>query len=463
MDQAPSATLAIGIEQRLSAPRTGLFGLQHLLALTGIWIFPVLIGQSLQLSQVQVSYIVQGCFLMTGIITVLQSSRLLKLPIVQGPTAGFFVALSAAGATFGLGTAFGSMMVAGLICMALSIPIKQFGLFGHISKLSSSPIVFGTLFVIIGAQLASIGVSGWFGVSGTPGYGAPNFWVSVVTVITVLGCLIFGGNSVVRRAAIVWGIAAGTLVAAVAGLWTPSGAGSVPLVHAPTWLPFGFGVEWSVVVVMMLAFFQAGAESAGMYSLVGSWGGQRVGLSRTNRGLFTEFFGTTVGSLFGGIGTTSYPENAGIVRVTGVGSRFVTAAAGGAAIVLAFIPGISLFIAGLPSPVLSAASTILFGIIAMSGVQLLSTVEWDDLNLAVAAPAFIIALGLQFLPASIMAGISPSVAAIVGSPMMLGIIMLVVLHLIVNVGIRPMLERGRPADAVPPAVTALAVPPSSNV
>ncbi|TFV56072.1 hypothetical protein E4P41_16225 [Geodermatophilus sp. DF01-2] len=438
--------LKVGFDEKLPAARTGLFGLQHLLALTGIWIFPVLIGQALELTQVEVSYIVQGCFLLTGLVTILQSSRLLKLPIVQGPTAVFFVAIVASGAAFGLGTAFGSMVVAGLISMALAIPIKKFGLFGQLARFSSSPIVFGTLFVIIGAQLATIGLSGWFGVPGTPGYGALSFWISVLTVLAVLAFMIFGGQSVLKRGAIVWGIAVGTIAAAMAGIWSPSFAEGVSVISAPQPLPFGFGVQWSVVLLMLLAFLQAGAESAGMYSLVGSWGAEKVSLERTNRGLFTEFLGTSVGALFGGIGTTSYPENAGIVRVSGVGSRFVTAAAGVAALVLAFIPPVGLFIAGLPSPVLAAASTILFGVIAMSGVQLLADVEWDDLNMAVAAPSFIISLGLLFLPEDLTEGLSPAWATVVDNPMMVGIVMLIVLHILINVLIRPLVGRRRGRD-----------------
>lgn len=38
---AHTAVLKVGFDERMSPARTGLFGLQHLLALTGIWIFPV--------------------------------------------------------------------------------------------------------------------------------------------------------------------------------------------------------------------------------------------------------------------------------------------------------------------------------------------------------------------------------------------------------------------------------------
>ena len=64
---------------------------------------------------------------LAGVVTVLQSSRIVRLPIVQGPTAAFFAALLAAGAAYGLDVAFGSMIDAGLIFMALTIPVGRFG------------------------------------------------------------------------------------------------------------------------------------------------------------------------------------------------------------------------------------------------------------------------------------------------------------------------------------------------
>ncbi|GAA2018566.1 hypothetical protein GCM10009756_03700 [Pseudokineococcus marinus] len=433
--------LAVLPEDRLPLGRTAFFGAQHLLALTGIFIFPVLIGSALELEVAQVGQIVQACFLLTGVVTVLQSSRLLRLPIVQGPTAAFFLAIVSAGTAYGLGTAFGSMVVAGLVFMALSIPVGRLGLMGHVSAVASHPVVFGSLFVIIGAQLAAIGLPGWFGTAGTPSFGAPSFAVAAVTALVVVACLVLGRQGLAKRGAVVWGIAAGTATAGLLGVWSAS----LPteLVGLPELLPFGFGVAWPAVLLMLLAFLQAGTESMGMYSLVGGWAGQRVDRQRVNRGLFTEFAGTAVGALFGGIGTTSYPENAGIVRVTGVGSRYVTMAAGVFAVALAFVPAVGLFVAGLPGPVLAAASTILFGSIVVGGIQMLSGVEWDDINLAVVGPSVVVALGAQFLPADVMATAPETVSGLVSSPMMVGVVLLLVLHVLLNVLARPRLERSR--------------------
>lgn len=436
--------LQVGIEDKLSIGANITYGFQHLLALTGIFLFPVLIGQALGLESSVIGYMIQACFLTTGIVTILQSGKMLRLPVVQGPTAAFFVAVLSAGASVGLGTAFGSMAVAGIIFMLLSIPIRRFGLIGHVNKFIAPPIVYGTLLVIIGAQLADIGLKNWFG-SAEIGV---NFAASIVTVLVVLGLMIFGGNTILRRGALLWGIIVGTVFYAIFGTTNFSSVASAGWFSLPVIFPFGFGISIPIVILMLLAFLQASAEAVGMYTLLTKWGGQQLSTERVNRGLFGEFLGCTLGAVFGGLGTTSYPENIGIVRVSGIGSRYVTMTAGIMAIILGLIPKVGMFIASLPGPVLSAASTILFGIIAISGIQMVSKVVWDELNLAVAGSSFIISLGTLYLPEELTQGLPLAIQSVVTQPMLVGVVMLIVLNTVVNFWIRPMLERRSVPDAV---------------
>ncbi|WP_229068456.1 uracil-xanthine permease family protein [Actinoplanes sp. DH11] len=440
--------LDVGFDDRVAPPKLVLFALQHLLTLSAIWVFPVLIGITLGLATGDVTRMIQASFLLAGVVTVLQSSRIVRLPIVQGPTAAFFAALLAAGAAYGLDAAFGSMIVAGLIFMGLTVPVRRFGVLMHVLRFATDPLVFGTLCVIIGAQLATLGLPGWFGSEGLPGYGWDLFWIGLVTLLTVVACLLFGGDTLVRRAAVLIGMLAGSVLAAATGLWSVPDLSGVSFLGPPAWLPFGLAVQWPAVLLMLLAFLESSAEAVGMYTLVSRWGGTELSRDRINRGLFTEYAGSVAGALFGGIGTASYPENAGIVRVTRVGSRFVTMAAGVIAIALAFLPVVSAFVAGLPGAVLAAASTVLFGIIAMSGVQMMSAVRWDDLNLTVAGTAFVLALGGQWLPEAMVATMPDWARALVTTPMMFGAVLLIVLNATVNHGLRPVLARraesGRP-------------------
>ncbi|WP_437890542.1 uracil-xanthine permease family protein [Phytobacter sp. V91] len=430
-----SETLSVGIDVKLPPTQTLMLALQHLLALTGIWVFPVIIGSALNLTSQQTGMMVQACFFTTGIVTMLQSGRLLRLPVVQGPTAAFMVAVLGSAHSVGLGTTFGSMFVAALIFAALSVPLKRLGIMGLLIRYISPPIVFGTLLVIIGAQLASIGPAGWFSTT-SGGTLATSALAALITVITVIGCMVFTRNEVVKRGALLWGIVVGVVAFSLMTPWQLPDLSQMPFISLPGFFAFGFGVSLPVVLLMMLAFLQASAEAMGMYSLLADWGGQTLTTQRVNRGLFTEFLGCAVGAAAGGLGTTSYPENVGIIRVSGVGSRFVTFTAGGIALALGLLPQVGLLLASLPGPVLSAASSILFGIIAISGIQMMARVHWDELNLAVAAPAFILSMGSMYLPASVLEQLPESAKGIVAQPMMMGVILLILLNLIINVLVR---------------------------
>lgn len=440
LDNSP---LQVRIEQKLSIQENILFGLQHLLGLTGIWLFPGLIGLALGLDASTVGYIVQVCFLTTGIVTILQSSQILKLPVVQGPTAAFFVAILATGKTLGLGVAYGSMTVASLIFGALSIPFKKWGLIGYLAKFITPPIVFGSLLLIIGGQLASLGVSGWFGTQGTAGYPGFNLLVALIVVVAILLFMTLGGNTILRRGAILWGVVVGTIVYGIFGKFDVSAVAHASILSLPKIYPFGFAVNAGIVLLMCICYLHATSEAIGMYTLLTGWDGQTLDTERVNRGIFTEVLGCAIGSIFGGIATTSYPENIGIIRVSGIGSRFVTMTAGILAVILGLLPKVGTLIAVIPSPVLSGACTILFGVIAYSGIQLLGKVEWDELNLAVAATAFIVALGTQFMPSDIVKMVPISLQTIITQPMLVGVILLITLNIIINMGIRPFLERKR--------------------
>ena len=68
----------------------------------------------------------------------------------------------------------------------------------------------------------------------------------------------------------------------------------------------------------------------------------------------------------------------GMLRTTRVGSRYATLAAGILLIVLGGIVKFDMLLVMVPQPVVSAAATLLFGVVFMHGVRMLAMVEWDE-------------------------------------------------------------------------------------
>ncbi|MFV0529786.1 MAG: uracil-xanthine permease family protein [Lachnospiraceae bacterium] len=436
-----TSPLTVAVNQKMSPGELILFAVQHLLGITFLLVVPGLIGAACGLSDAEVGYLVQACFFTVGLVTILQSCFMLKLPAVHGPTAVFMSAILTTGVAFGLGTAYGSLFVAGGIVALLSIPIKKFGLIGKCTKFLTAPIVFGTLLLIIGTQLSQIAIPGSFGTAGTTGYPWLGISTAVITILATIGFMLFGKDGIMKRGAMLWGIIIGTICYAVIGGIDISSVASASVVSAPKLFPFGFSINPGVVVLMLLAYLHSTSEALGMYNLLAGWDNQKVSEQRANGGIFGMAIGNMIGSAIGGVPTTTYPENVGIIRVTGVGSRFATCLMGVMALLLGFFPKIGMLIAVIPSSVLSGATVVLFGMIAFSGVQHLKEVAWDDMNIVTAAVPFIIALGCMFLPESVTSLLPVSVQSIVTQPMLVGIILLVIFNAVINMLLRPIQER----------------------
>jgi xanthine/uracil permease len=85
-----------------------------------------------------------------------------------------------------------------------------------------------------------------------------------------------------------------------------------------------------------------------------------------------------------------------------------------------------------PLPVISAAATLLFGIVFMHGVHILADVKWDDRQLIAAGLAFIAGLGGLFVPQDVMQAMPLTLRLLIQQPVILGGVTLVVLHSILS-------------------------------
>ena len=110
-----------------------------------MFVFPGLLGRSFNMPPEQIAYLYGMTFAVCGVITVLQSVLLLRLPIMQGPYAGSFAAMMAVGHLQGggLGAAYGSFFVASLIWCALTMPVRRISFIGLFARFLRAPIISG--------------------------------------------------------------------------------------------------------------------------------------------------------------------------------------------------------------------------------------------------------------------------------------------------------------------------------
>jgi xanthine/uracil permease len=102
-----------------------------------------------------------------------------------------------------------------------------------------------------------------------------------------------------------------------------------------------------------------------------------------------------------------------------------------------FVSKFDAIFVSIPSNVVAAAAVVLFGVIAASGVESLSRVKWDDLNFLIFGPPFLLSIGGLFITEQTLESFPLIVRQILPQPLFTGPVLLFVLYLVVEKGIRP--------------------------
>ena len=93
---------------------------------------------------------------------------------------------------------------------------------------------------------------------------------------------------------------------------------------------------------------------------------------------------------------TSFSQNVGLVGVTGVKSRFVCVAGGIIMLIMGLVPKLGALVESVPLFVLGGAGIVMFGMVAATGIRILSGVDYKTSrnNLYVVA----ISIGFGMIP-----------------------------------------------------------------
>ena len=250
------------------------------------------------------------------------------------------------------------------------------------------------------AQVAAGGVPQGLKLAPTvpnPLYAAPgNILIAVLVLATILLIARFGRGFVANIAVLV-GILVGGIIAAALGLM------HFEKVAAAAWFapikPFHFGTptfDPVMILTMTMVMLVVMIESTGMFLALGDIVDQRIDQPRLAAGLRADGVGTLLGGIFNTFPYTSFSQNVGLVGVTGVRSRHVCVAGGIIMIVLGLIPKMGALVESLPTTVLGGAGLVMFGMVAATGVRILSRVDFatNRHNLFIVA----ISIGMGMIP-----------------------------------------------------------------
>jgi uracil-xanthine permease len=277
--------------------------------------------------------------------------------------------------------ALGGIFCAGVALALIGLIIDRAGY--RVIEFLLPPVVTGAIVALIGLNLAPVAKDQF-----SQQAGIALFTLAAILLATV------GLRGLPAKLSVFLGVAAGYVFAAILGKVDWSG------VHAADWVGFpDFTTptfdSHAILLIVPAVVLVLIAENAAHVKAVAAMTERDLD-PLIGRSIMADGAATTLAGAFGGVGTTTYAENIGVMGLTRVYSTLAYIIAGLIAIALALLPKFGAVISAIPVGVLGGAVTVLFGLIAVLGARIWieANVDFrDPVNLTTAAVALIVGAG----------------------------------------------------------------------
>lgn len=365
------------VDEVLPLPRLFALGLQHVLVMYANAVaVPLILGGALHLPKDQIALLINADLFACGVATLVQTVGFgpfgIRLPIIMGVTAVSISPMLAMAAMPGVGLPgiYGAVLVGGLFGLCAAPFVK------YVLRFFPA-VVTGTIITMIGVVLTRVGVSWAGGGAGAPDFGAPAYLAIAGLVLAVILLVVKLATGFVQNMAVLIGITTGYVLTIALGWPDFSGIQNESLFRIV--LPLQFGLPQFFLVpclTMCLVMTIVFIEATGMFLALGAMTGRPVDAGDVTRGLRADALGTIIGAIFNTFPYVSYSQNIGLVGVTGVYSRWVCVAGGVIMLALGLVPKLAFIVASVPPCVLGGAGFVMFGMVAATGIRILSTVDF---------------------------------------------------------------------------------------
>lgn len=407
-------------------------GFQHLLAMySGDVLVPLLIGQYLHFSTLQMTYLVSIDIFMCGVATLLQLRRTaitgIGLPVVLGCAVQAVTPLESIGGKLGITYMYGAIIAAGIFVFLIA------GFFAKLKRFFP-PVVTGSLITIIGFTLVPVGFQDLGGGAATAHtFGNPsNLLIGFLTIVIILVFNAFG-RGFVKSIAILLGILIASFIAGAMGFVSLKPVSEAAWFHAPQLFFFGvpkFNV--SAMVTMMLVSLTTMIESTGVFFALSDITGRKLTSKDLERGYRAEGIAAILGGLFNTFPYSTFSENVGVLKMSGVKTRRPVYYAAFLLLLLGLLPKVGALATIIPTPVLGGAMIVMFGMVGVQGVQILHKVDFsNNANLLTASVSIGLGLGVTMYP-HIFQYLPTEIQIILGNGIVVTSVSAVLLNLLFN-------------------------------
>ena len=419
--------------------------LQHLVAMIVGCVTPaIIIANALGLPQSERVLLIQVSLVMSAVTTLIELFPIggklgSGLPVMFGISFAYLPSMQAiVGGGGDIATIAGAMVVGGIVAAVVGVFVKKIRRF-------FPPIITGTVVFTIGLSLYPTAINYMAGGAGNTYevvvlrkgstsalvHGSWQNWAVAAFTLIVVMVMSNKGKGICKLAAILLGMIAGYIVAAVFGMVDLSEVRDAAWFSLPQFMHFGIKFEFSACIALALLFAINAIQAIGDLTATTVGGLNREPTDQELQGGIVTYGLTNVlSAFFGSLPTATYSQNVGIVTTNKVVNRVVFALAGGFLLLAGLIPKFSAILTTIPQCVLGGATITVFSTIAMTGMKLIASETISPRNTTIVGLSAALGVGIS-QSSSALSQFPESITIIFGkTPVVIATIMAVLLNLI---------------------------------
>ena len=419
--------------------------LQHLVAMIVGCVTPaIIIANALGLPQSERVLLIQVSLVMSAVTTLIELFPIggklgSGLPVMFGISFAYLPSMQAiVGGGGDIATIAGAMVIGGIVAAVVGVFVKKIRRF-------FPPIITGTVVFTIGLSLYPTAINYMAGGAGNTYevvvlrkgltsalvYGSWQNWAVAAFTLIVVMVMSNKGKGICKLAAILLGMIAGYIVAAVFGMVDLSEVRDAAWFSLPRFMHFGIKFEFSACIALALLFAINAIQAIGDLTATTVGGLNREPTDQELQGGIVTYGLTNVlSAFFGSLPTATYSQNVGIVTTNKVVNRVVFALAGGFLLLAGLIPKFSAILTTIPQCVLGGATITVFSTIAMTGMKLIASETISPRNTTIVGLSAALGVGIS-QSSSALSQFPESITIIFGkTPVVIATIMAVLLNLI---------------------------------
>jgi len=435
-----NSKLLFRLEDKPPIWQASLTAFQHFLAIfVSIMTAPLLVCIGMGLGPAETNFIISSSLFVSGIGTIIQVVRFgpigAKLLCIQGTSFTFIGALILASASLQdrydihqtLGILFGSAAAGGLTVMLASLFLTKL-------KTILTPTVTGVAVVLLGISLVSAmfaNLTREYQQTVAANHSTTPFFIMSIGVVLIILLFTRSKSPWLRLSAISIGLGVGYLFALLTGQVNFAPLAELPLVFIPQVFNYPFGFDWGVFFILLPVYFVTVAESIGDITATSTLSRQPINTpsywQRVRCGVMADGFNSVIASIFSSFPSTTFSQNNGVIRLTGVASRYVGLYVALFLILASMFPILGGLFQVMPGALLFGALGLMFALICVSGFQIIKSSSNNVRSWSIATATIFTALSLSHFAMGIDT-LSPQVAIFLQTPIATGIVIAVLLE-----------------------------------